>query len=457
MTSVNTAPDEAPGARFADRAAQNLSALVRIPTVSRADPAGEDSAAFEAFPRELAQRYPLLHEQADLTVVGRGGLLFHLSGSAPTDRAIVLMAHWDVVPVEGQQWSGDPFSGEVDHDAGVVRGRGTLDDKGSLVVICEAVETLLEQDWTPQDDVYLSFGRDEEVLGSTAHAAVEHLHARGVRPWLVLDEGGAVVEGVFPGLARPAAMIGVAEKGVLDLSIAVDADPGHAATPTAGGAVARLARAIDRIDRHPFPAHLSDPSAAMVRSLGEHVAGPLRAVCARVDRVRPMIARVFARLGPETAAVVRTTVALTELSGSPAANVIASRAQARANIRIAVGETVSSTVDRLRRVIGDDAVTLEVVSGDDPSPVSPSNGEQFAELVAAVGCSQPDAVAAPYVMLQASDARHFHRISDHVYRFSPFRMSAQQRESIHGVDEYVDIASLGAGVAFYRHLLGARD
>lgn len=456
-SSVTPGPDPAPGARFADRAAQNLAALVRIPTVSRTDVDQEDAEAFAAFPRELARRYPLLHEAAELTLVGRGGLLFRLAGVSATDRPMVLMAHWDVVPVDDQHWTHDPFSGEIDHEAGVVRGRGTLDDKGSLVVICEAVESMLEEGRLPSEDVYLSFGRDEEVLGTTAQAAVDHLQERGVRPWLVIDEGGAVVEGVFPGLRRPAAMIGVAEKGVLDLSISVEADPGHAATPTSRGAVARLARAIDRIETHPFPARMSPPSAAMVRALGEHVTGPLAAVCSRVDRLGPALARVFARLGPETAAVVRTTVALTQLSGSAAGNVIAARAEARANIRIAVGEDIASTVTRLHRVIDDKQVELRVLSGDDPSPVSPSDGDQFAAIAAAVACSQPDAVPAPYVMLQASDARHFHRISDHVYRFSPFRMSAAQRSSIHGVDECVDIASLGDGVVFHRHLLGVRE
>lgn len=437
---------------WADAAAEHLAALVRLPTVSRPDRDEQDAEAFAELPRLLERLYPRLHATLEREVVGPGGLLFRWPGASP-DRPIVLMAHWDVVPADADTWQVPPFEGRIDRAAGVVHGRGTLDDKGSMVVVCEAVESLLAEGRAPAHDVYLSFGCDEEVFGTAAEAAVDALAARGVRPWLVIDEGGAVVEGVFPGLQRPAAMIGVAEKGVLDLRIRVEDQPGHAATPRRGGAVARLARALHRIERHPFPVVLTDPSLAMVQTLGRHVTGPLRPLLARAHRARPAVARALAVLGPETSAVVRTTVALTRLSGSPAVNVVAASAEARANIRIQVGETVDGVVARLSRVVRDERVQLEVVSGNDPSPESPSDGPQFALLVRAVEATYPGAVAAPYVMLQASDARHFCRISDHVYRFSPFAMSRAQRDSIHGVDEQVDLDSLGRGVAFYRTLL----
>lgn len=438
------------GGPFRQQTAEHLARLVRIATVSTSDPAERDEAVFAEFVTVLAELYPRLHDALELTTVGTGGLLFRWPG-ASDQRPLVLMAHWDVVPVVAQDWARDPFSGEIVD--GFVHGRGTLDDKGSLVVICEAVESLLGQRYSPEQDVYLSFGCDEEVAGSTAPAAVEELRDRGVRPWLVIDEGGAVVEGVFPGLHQPAALVGVAEKGLLDVELRVADQGGHAAMPRQGGAVARLAAAITRLDRHPFPATLSDPSLAMVRVLGAHTTGPLQRVLPHAGRLRPAVAQAFARMGPETAAVVRTTVAITQLQGSPGANVIAAAATAHANIRSQIGETMDSVLRRLRRVIKDDGVEVTVVGGNGPSPVSPSDGAQFAALTRAVAVTYPEAVAAPYVMMQASDARHFHQISDHVYRFSPFAMSRAQRDSIHGVDERIDVESLGRGVAFYRELI----
>ncbi|AKU19237.1 hypothetical protein VV02_23440 [Luteipulveratus mongoliensis] len=430
-----------------------MSALVRIPTVSHPDPGHQDDVAFARFVKTFEASYPLLHEHLDRTTVGPGGLLFHWAGDS-AEKPLVLMAHWDVVPVVESDWSEDPFSGRV--SATDVHGRGTLDDKGSLVVICEAVETLLAEGYSPEQDVYLSFGCDEEVAGTAAVEAVDELRSRGVTPWLVIDEGGAVVEGVFPGLRRPAALVGVAEKGLLDLEITTADQGGHAAMPRQGGAVARLARAIGRLDQHPFPVTLTDPALAMVETLGEHVRGPLRAVLSRAGSLRPALAQAFARMGPETAAVVRTTVAITRLEGSPAANVIAARATAHANIRIQLGETVESVVARLGDVIKDRTIELRVVSGSNPTSVSPSDGEQFDAIRSAVAVTYPDAVTAPYVMMQASDARHFHAISDHVYRFSPFAMTREQRDSIHGVDEYISLDALGRGVAFYRHLIAER-
>lgn len=431
-------------------AAGNLSDLVAIQTVSTPDPADRDAEAFAAFPAALRAAYPALHERLELTTVGHGGLLYRWPG-ASDERPIVLMAHWDVVPVEAARWGDDPFSGRITADA--VHGRGTLDDKGALVMICEAVESLLSQGFSPPHDVYLSFGCDEEVRGSTAPAAVDELRRRGVTPWLVLDEGGAVVDDVLPGLRAPTALVGLAEKGLLDVELRTSDSSGHASMPPRGGAVARLARAITRLDRHPFPPVLTDPFVAMLETVGPHLGPPLAPFLSRAARARPLIARVLARLGPETAAVVRTTVAITRLQGSPARNVLAATATANANIRIQLGETVAGVVDRLTRVIGDRSIEVRVLAGTDPTPVSPSTGPQFAAIRGAVAATYPDAVTCPYVTLQASDSRHFNAISEHVYRFSPLAMTRTQRDSIHGADEHVTLDALGRGVEFFRRLL----
>ncbi|WP_248583484.1 M20/M25/M40 family metallo-hydrolase [Nocardioides sp. InS609-2] len=232
-----------------DRAVAKLQALVRIPTVSHRDPTLVDTDAFDAFVVELAAQFPLLHERLDLTRIHTHGLLFHWRGRAD-DRPVVLMAHLDVVPVEGE-WRHPPFDGVIED--GVLWGRGTLDDKGCLAGICEAVERLLEQDLTPAQDIWLSFGCDEEVFGQAAPQAVAELVRRGVRPWFVLDEGGAIAYDAFPGVNPPIGVIGVTEKGVTSLELTVEGRGGHASTPAKMGPTARIARAIMRLEKSPFP------------------------------------------------------------------------------------------------------------------------------------------------------------------------------------------------------------
>jgi carboxypeptidase PM20D1 len=361
------------------------------------------------------------------------------------------MAHYDVVPVAGQDWSGDPFSGRIEN--GYVHGRGAIDDKGSLVAILEAVEWLVSAGADPRRDVYLSFGNDEEVAGVGAQLAVEALTARGIRPWAVLDEGGAVVSGMFPGVPGQVAVVGLAEKGLLDVDLVTTDAGGHASAPVRGMAPARLARAILRIDENPFPARLNDVVLGMVNAVGRRASPAHRALFAHASFLRPALAAVLARAGREANALVRTTVAVTELEGSPAANVLATRARAHANIRIALGETVESTVARLRRVIDDPSVEVRVVAGNDPSPVSRADNAAFATLSRSVRVVYPDATVAPYVMVQASDARHFSAISDSVYRFMPFDVTRDELAALHAADERISVAALRRGAGFFRHLI----
>jgi carboxypeptidase PM20D1 len=434
----------------ADAAAGRLAELVRIPTVSSRDPADVDTAAFEEFRRRLTELYPRTHEALEREVLGDGALLYRWRSGTDLP-PMVLMAHYDVVPVAGQEWSRDPFSGLVED--GVVHGRGAIDDKGALVAILEAVESLLADGVTPARDVYLSFGNDEEVAGAGARLAVEALTARGIRPWAVLDEGGAVVSGVFPGVPGRTAVVGLAEKGLLDVELVTTDPGGHASAPVPGGAPARLARAILRIEEHPFPARLHDVVLGMVDALGRHAPLGYRAVFAHAGQLRPALAALLSRAGREANALVRTTVAITRLEGSRASNVLATRASAHANVRIALGETVQSTVDRLRRVIDDPSVELQVVSGNDPSPVSRADNEAFALVSAAVRSVYPDAAVAPYLMVQASDARHFSQVCDSVYRFMPFDLSKEELAALHAADERISVAALHRGAGFYRYLI----
>ena len=429
-----------------------LQALVRYPTVSYRDWDDVDTEAFDGFVAELAAQFPLLHERLELTRVDTHGLLFHWAGRS-AERPVVLMAHLDVVPVDGDAaWQHPPFGAEV-HD-GAVWGRGTLDDKGELVAICEAVETLLEQDFTPGQDVWLSFGCNEEVSGSAARLAVEELTRRGVRPWFVIDEGGAIASEAFPGVAAPVGVVGVTEKGVTSIELRVDGRGGHASTPARNAPTVQLAKALARLDRHPMSASVPEPTIELFRRMAPHAPRALRPLMANAARLRPLLTRALVAVGPEPAAMTRTTFAMTTLSGSPALNVIASTAKAGVNIRIMVGDTVAGVLDHVRKAIDDDEVQVSVVEANEPSPISPyADDEAFGLIESTIAEVFPDAVPAPYVMMAATDSRFFTKISSRVYRFAPFRMTKAQRESIHSYDEHLGIDAFVDGVHWYQRLI----
>jgi carboxypeptidase PM20D1 len=453
-------------------AAERLVRMVQLPTVSaELETRGLDD--FDRFRELIGELYPLVTEHLELERVGDLGLLYRwrasgasatsgttatvgTTGTTATTTAapVVLMAHFDVVPAApGDGWRLPPFEGRIEN--GSVWGRGTLDDKGPLLVVLEAVENLLAGGFTPARDVYLSFGGDEESYGKAARAISDLFHERDITPWLVIDEGGAVVDAPLPFVEVPTAMVGVGEKGMLTVRLRAVGEGGHASAPPWLTAATRIGRAVGRLTPNSFPARTPKSTRAMLSAFTPHTSGPARTLLRLLTAWPWLTARVFARLGGEPAALVRTTVAPTMLQAGSAHNVLPSEASAIVNLRIAVGETVATTVRRLRRVIGDPMVDIEIVEGSDPSPESPVDDARFAAIADAVGVSYPEAITAPYLMMAATDSRWFHRYAPAVYRFAPLAMTAAQRATIHGVDEHVTIDSLERGERFHRALITA--
>jgi carboxypeptidase PM20D1 len=438
-----------------DRAVENLRALIRIPTISHLDERNTDWAQFTAFRETLAALYPRAHSALELEIVDGHSMVFRWPGRQ-ADAPTVLRAHYDVVFADDEGWQHPAFGAEVIGYEGqsVVWGRGTLDDKGSLVCILEAVETQLAAGFVPEHDLYLCFGHNEETAGSGARVIVDVLESRGVRPSLVLDEGGAVVEGIFPGVTSPIAVVGVSEKGILSLRLTVEQLGGHASTPPRIAATVRLARAIVRLNRKPFRKSFVATNLEMIRTLGAHARQPLKWVFTNLWLTRWPLLGLFARLGDETNAMVRTTQAVTQLSGAQAANALAERAEAIVNIRIAIDSSAAEATEHVRRAIRDDAVSIEALHPTEPSPVSPTSGRAWQLVKSTIEENFADTIVTPYVMLGASDSRHFTRISDFVYRFSPFEMSTAERGTLHARNERIRIATFLKGVSFYTSLVG---
>lgn len=431
--------------------------LLQIPTVSHVEAGRVDEAAFDRFHAALIRLYPALHAATGREVVAGHALLYRWPGRSAADPT-VLMAHVDVVPVVADEWEHPPFAAEIVGEGpdAAVHARGAIDDKGSLVAILEAVEQLAAEGFVPERDVYLAFGNDEETVGEGARQLARVLAQRGIRPALVLDEGGAVVDGAIPGVAASTAMIGVAERGVMTVVLTAREPGGHAATPPAFPATARLARAIDRLHRHPFPVRIAPPVRAMFTTVARYAAGPLGWVYAQAGALGPLLARVLARVGAETNAIVRTTAVVTELSGARGENVLATTARAVVNVRLLTGDTIGAVAHRMRRIIADPSIDVEVRHGSNPSPVSPWRGPAWRRIATAVRDTLGrDVVPTPYLQLGASDSRWFTTVSDHVYRFTPFHLTGDERDALHAHNERIRVDVWLRGIRFYRELLRA--
>lgn len=440
-----------------EAAVERFRELLRIPTVSYADTDLVDDAQFDAFHDAMARLYPRTHETLEREVITGHALLYRWRG-AGSDDPTVLMAHQDVVPVVAEEWDHEPFAAELvgEGTEATIHARGAIDDKGALVAILEAVEALVTDGFVPANDVYLAFGHNEETAGDGAGATVDVLRGRGITPALVIDEGGAVVDGVLPGVTRPTAMIGVAERGIMTAWLTAKEAGGHASTPPTVPATARLARAITRVQQHPFPRRISAPVRAMLTTIAPHAPQPLRAIFQRLDITGPLVSAVFAKLGPETNALVRTTAVTTELHGAPGENVLATTARAAVNVRLLTGDTVASATARLRRVIADDAIEITVRHASDPSPVSPWRGAAWQRMSRAiVQTLGDDVVPTPYIQLGASDSRWFTAISAHVYRFAPFHLTREERDALHAHNERIRVDVWLRGIGFYRALISA--
>ena len=438
----------------ANLVAEHLAEAVRFKTVSVQFAWQLDDSPFIPFHDFLRRTYPHVHSTLRREEVTRFSLLYTWPGTDPSLAPVLLLAHQDVVPAEDESaWKHGPFSGDIAD--GAVWGRGSCDDKGSLIAVFEAVEKLLSEGYQPQRTIYLALGHDEEIGGTRGAAAMAQLLAeRGVRPLFTLDEGGAITQGIVAGISKPVALIGIAEKGYVTLELKVNAAGGHSSMPPAHTAVGELAGAIHRLEAHPFPASVSPTTRQMLEYLAPEMPFGRRTGVANLWLLEPLVRRQIGAT-PAGAASLRTTTAATMFEAGVKENVLPSEARAYVNFRIIPGETIDSVIARVRAVISDENVHISKSASfsSDPSPVSDVTSEGFGAVQRSLAEVAPDAVAAPSLVLGGTDSRHYTNITPCVLRFVAARRTPQDLPTIHGNNEKQSIENCGLMVKFYIRLL----
>jgi carboxypeptidase PM20D1 len=433
-----------------DAYAARLSELVKIPTVSKRQE--EDYPEFIVFQKKLAELYPHVFAAAENHDVA-GNLLRKIPGAAPSRGALLLMGHQDVVPAEGQAgWTVEPFSGLIKD--GCVWGRGAMDCKSTLCCELEAVEALLAEGFTFKEDLWLFAARNEENSGGGSEAAVAYLKENGVRLNVVLDEGGAVVEGMLPGLKAPASGIGVVEKGFVNLKFIARSEGGHASTPPKNTPIVRLSRFVAEVEKKQvFKKKMTAPIPETFAQAAPYLPFYLRFMLGNLWLFKGLVTRVLPLFSPMAGAFVQTTAAFTMSGGSAAPNVLPDTAWIVCNMRPAVHQNAAESIAAIKKIADKHGLETEVLFQRDASAVTDSSGKEFRFLAQCVRECIPDTVVMPYLMTGGTDSRRFEAVCENVLRFTPTRLTAAQIAAMHAANENIGIAALAEGVKTYKYYL----
>ena len=457
LGNAQVEPGDTPVAEWdRDAMIDRFSRSVQYQTISFEDTLLRNNNEFLAFLEFIEDQFPLVHQRLDRTLFNNYTPLYRWEGTDSTLDPILLMGHYDVVPVDSTDidgWKFSPFSGAVEDD--YIWGRGTLDNKFTVMALLESAEYLLENGFQPARDIYFSFGHDEEVGGMHgARAVSRYFIDNDIQLQFVLDEGGGVIEGALP-IGRPVALVGIAEKGYLSLKLTARSPGGHSSTPPQEKSISILSKAILDLENSPFPARVDGATEQMFEALGNKLPFTQRVVYANRWFTDRLFRRAMAS-DTQTAPMVKTTIAPTMIQAGVKDNVLPTRASAVINFRLLPGDTHDSVIEHVRSAINDDRIQIEPYSESlktEPSSVSSTNTSSFQSVQQSIMDSFRDVYVAPYLVIGATDSRHFEPVTNNIFRFAPFKMPIGDMERIHGTNERVSVSSYSNSINFYSHFI----
>ncbi|NCB00813.1 MAG: M20/M25/M40 family metallo-hydrolase [Spirochaetia bacterium] len=419
-------------------AAQHLSQATTFETVASSGP------SFASFHRFLESTYPLTFSSLTREYSDTNNLVFIYKGKDQSLLPGLLCAHQDVVPATIEGWIHPPFSGNIED--GYIYGRGSFDDKGSLIAILEAIEQLLSEGFIPKRTWYIAFGCDEETRGEKgASLIVQRMVKENIRFSVVLDEGGAVVKGFFKAIEKPIAAVGVAEKGNAHVQLEAIVEGGHSSTPRNPTSVGVLAKEIAYIEYHQNRTKLIFPIKKMLYTLGEHAPFSFAFILLNSWLFKPIIFSIFKK-NTTMNALIRSTSTVTMTQGSEAANIVPSKATAVLNIRTLPEDSASSIIQRYKR----SNISYKILYESPSSRIGSTETPSFNHLERAITSVFPKTIVTPYVMTGGSDALHYERLCDNVYRFTPAVMNNDELSRMHNANERFSIENLSSAISFYK-------
>ena len=427
--------------------AEKLSEMVKYETVSVLGEIQREK--FLGFHKVLEKLFPLVHANLEKTEID-GSLMFKWTGKNH-DKPIVIMGHQDVVAAEGT-WLHEPFSGDIEE--GKVWGRGSADTKCSVMAFLQAAEELLAEGYEPLQDIYLCSSNTEEIGGEGAPKTVARLESLGVKPFLVCDEGGAIVQEPMDGFPGNYAMIGVLEKGAGNVKVIARSEGGHSSTPSKNSPIARLAKFVCDIEKHdPMTVDLEPELITMFERMADYGPFYMRFLLGNMWLTKPLLKLAGPYLGNQLAALMRTTVAFTQQSGSQGANVLPQEASITLNMRYIPHQNKDESIAVIRRIAAKYDLEIEEIDGTASFPPVNTDGEAFRMVEDVIAEVFPGLPVIPDVMTGGTDAAYYQKICDACIRFSPVLYSQEQMDCMHGLNENIDAASLPGAVDFYKTLI----
>jgi carboxypeptidase PM20D1 len=436
-------------------AAARLAEATRFRTISSYEKPDQHADALRAMQAHIEKSFPAFHAAAKREVVADYSLLYTWEGSDPKAQPIALLAHQDIVPVApgtDKDWQHPPYEGVIAD--GYIWGRGSWDDKGNLYSMLEAAELLTKAGFKPKRTIYFAFGHDEEVAGTRGAKNIAALFAsRGVKLDFVIDEGLLITDGLIKGLDRPAALIGLSEKGYATLVLHAEATPGHSSMPPRDTAIGMMAAALARLEDNRLPLQIRGTVWEMFDTLAPEMSGLNQVALSNLWLFKPLLLREFAKTGP-TEATVRTTTALTIFNAGDKDNVLPGHAEATVNFRLIPGDTQASVTEHVRETIKNDRIAIKPFPGNtDPPPVTTTSSPSYQMLNRTIREIFPDVIVAPGLMVAATDSRHYVGVTDKIFRFSPVRATGEDLKRFHGTNERLSVEGYADMIRFYRRLL----
>lgn len=427
--------------------AEILSKMIQAETVSEVNQ--RDKSKFIKFHILLKECFPNLFTQAEVEDFD-GSLLIKWTGKS-NESPVMFMNHHDVVEASGN-WSHQPFSGDIAD--GKIWGRGTLDTKGGLFAMLQAADELIASGYQPDADIYFETACTEETDGSGADAISSELLRRGLRFRFVLDEGGMIINEPIAGANGQFAMIGVGEKGCADLKFIAHSSGGHASTPPKNTPLVRLGKFMADADNSDiFKAELSPVVIEMLHRIAPTMSGYMKTALMNSRILSPLLKKIMPAISPAAGALIKTTIAFTMSRGSNGHNVIPQEAYVTGNMRYSHHQGGKDSIKAISDFAKKYDIETVIIDPGFESPLSSHTSPEFKLIESTVHETFPGVIPSPYVMTGASDARYMSRISDCCFRFAPFKITKEQMDSVHGIDENLDISTLAPAVDFYKNLI----